>query len=150
MRNFFLLAILAMLILACENGAQHPANTQDSVTITQLERGVEVLYFHGKKRCSACNAIEALSKEVIAQQFATEVQNGTVVFHSIDFSDPVHKELVNKYTVAFSSLLLVRHKDGKEVVVNLSKLGFTKANIFPDDFKQEFAEKLTKAVAKSL
>ena len=49
---------------------------------------VEVLYFHGKQRCATCMAIEKNAKEVVEVQFANELKNGTLVFRTIDISDP--------------------------------------------------------------
>ena len=48
-----------------------------------------MIYFHGKQRCLTCKAIEKIAKEVVNNQFANELENGTVVFNIVDISTPV-------------------------------------------------------------
>ena len=41
---------------------------------------VEVLYFHGKQRCTTCKAIEKYTKEVVNADLAELVKNGKLRF----------------------------------------------------------------------
>lgn len=149
MKRIFLLAVLATLMFSCGTSTQkETSNETIGVTsVQQLNNGVEVLYFHGKKRCVTCQAIESLSKEVTEQHFAEALANQTLVFHSIDFSKKANEDIVEKYKIAFSSLILVQHKDGKEEIVDLTQLGFTKAKNSPKEFQLKVTEKIEQLLA---
>lgn len=103
---------------------------------------VEVLYFHGKKRCATCMAIEKNTKEVVEEQFADELGNGTVVFRIIDISDPENEEIAEKYEVTWSSLFVSRWKDGKETYENLTEYAFANARTSPETFKSGLTGKI--------
>lgn len=103
---------------------------------------VEVLYFHGKKRCATCMAIEKNTKDVVEEQFADELGNGTVVFRIIDISDPENEEIAEKYEVTWSSLFVSRWKDGKETYENLTEYAFANARTSPETFKSGLTEKI--------
>jgi len=47
---------------------------------------VEVLYFHGKQRCTTCKAIEKYTKEVVNADLAELVKNGKLRFKEVDIS----------------------------------------------------------------
>ena len=91
--KLLLLATVTLLFVACGQ----KATTEKTAEHETLENGVEVLYFHGKQRCVTCNAIERLTREVIEENFAEELKNGTIVFHVIDISQPENEAIADKY-----------------------------------------------------
>ena len=103
---------------------------------------MEVLYFHGKKRCATCMAIEKNTKDVIETQFADELENGTVIFRIIDISEPENEKIADKYEVTWSSLFVSQWKDGKETYENLTEYAFANARTSPDIFKSGLTEKI--------
>lgn len=94
---------------------------------------VEVLYFHGAKRCITCNAIEKLSKEVVEKDFAEQVKSGKIVFKIVDITKKENAKLAEKYEVTWSSLILVKGK----IANNLTTMGFKLAKNKPEEFKAE-------------
>ena len=49
--------------------------------------GVVVYYFHGNKRCSTCRRLEAYSEEAITGGFASELENGDLVWLVVNTDD---------------------------------------------------------------
>lgn len=90
MNRLILALIICCGLTACDNNGTKKSASTDVEQAQQLEQKdhVEVLYFHGKQRCATCMAIEKNAKEVVEVQFANELKNGTLVFRTIDISDP--------------------------------------------------------------
>lgn len=143
--NKLILALAVCLGLAAcgNNGAKKNVATNVEQTQPQEQKDrVEVLYFHGKQRCATCMAIEKNAREAIQAQFADELKNGTVVFRTIDISEPENEAVADKYEVTWSSLFVSRWKDGKETYENLTEYAFANARTAPDTFKSGVIEKV--------
>ncbi len=80
-----------------------------------------MIYFHGKQRCLTCKAIEKIAKEVVNNQFANELENGTVVFNTVDISTPEGEQIADRYEVTWSSLFINNWKDGEETRNNMTE-----------------------------
>jgi len=136
--KLLLLATVTLLFVACGQ----KATTEKTAEHETLENGVEVLYFHGKQRCVTCNAIERLTREVIEENFAKEVKNGTIVFDVIDISQPENEAIADKYEVAFSSLFVTKWINGVSIKTNMTDFAFSYAKNQPEAFKKGLKEKL--------
>ena len=63
-----------------------------------------------------------------------------VVYKVIDFSKPENKKLAEKYQIAWTSLLLIKHgADGKETVKNLSEYAIENARTNTEAFRKTLA-----------
>ncbi|MDC7174352.1 nitrophenyl compound nitroreductase subunit ArsF family protein, partial [Phocaeicola dorei] len=51
-------------------------------------------------------AIEKNAKEAVEAEFADELKNGTLVFRTIDISEPKNEAIAEKYEVTWSSLFI--------------------------------------------
>lgn len=105
---------------------------------------VEVLCFHGAKRCVTCMAIETGVKEVLETDFAGQIGAGEVRFRIIDVAKPENGALADKYEVAWSALLLNKWRDGKETVTDLTRFAFANARTNPERFKAELCAEIRK------
>ena len=103
---------------------------------------VEVIYFYGKKRCTTCNAIEKLSQEVVNDQFAKQVADGTVVYKAVDITTKEGEALADHFEVAWSSLFINKIEGRKESVNNMTKFAFANALNNPEEFKNGLTEKI--------
>lgn len=128
MRRLLFLCSVALFLVAC--GGASNSNKQISEGAVQADV-TEVLYFHGKKRCITCNAIERLTKEVI-----DSLADEKVVMKIVDISEPEGETIADKYEVTWSSLILDR--GGK--VENLTDMGFGYAKNQPEAFKAKLVE----------
>lgn len=136
--KLFLLAATTLLLVACGS----KTTTAQTTDVKAIENGVEVLYFHGKQRCVTCNAIERLTREVIEENFAEELKNGTIVFHVIDISQPENEAIADNYEVAFSSLFVTKWINGVSIKTNMTDFAFSYAKNQPEAFKKGLKEKL--------
>ena len=132
MNRLILALIICCGLTACDNNGTKKSASTDVEQAQQLEQKdhVEVLYFHGKQRCATCMAIEKNAKEVVEVQFANELKNGTLVFRTIDISDPKNETIAEKYEVTWSSY------------ENLTEYAFANARTAPDTFKNGITEKV--------
>lgn len=137
-----LLMIFALIIgLVSCGSAENTANAKSP----EKDR-VEVIYFHGKQRCTTCMAIEKNTREVINNLFANELKNGTVVFKIADISTPEGEKIADKYEVTWSSLFVNKWKDSKETRSNLTEFAFDNARKNPDAFKKTLADKIRQSL----
>ncbi|MFA6858210.1 MAG: nitrophenyl compound nitroreductase subunit ArsF family protein [Bacteroidales bacterium] len=137
-KYLFIVAVLIITALtSCGNGTSQSKTSQIKAI---QDNHTEVLYFHGKQRCITCKAIETLTKEVLKADFATELESGEIVFKAIDISLKENEAIVNKYEVAFSSLIL----DNNGILVNLTDMGFSYAKGQPEEFKTQLKKELFK------
>lgn len=90
MNRLILALIISCGLTACSNnGTKKSASIDVEQTQPQEQKDrVEVLYFHSKQRCATCMAIEKNAKEAVEAEFADELKNGTLVFRTIDISEP--------------------------------------------------------------
>lgn len=124
MRNRWLWASLCLLFLPGTTKAQG------------VRDGVEVLYFHGKRRCATCLALERLSREVVTQDYAEACRAGRVRYRVVDVTTADGVKTARAYRVTGSALYVNRWRDGKEMRRNLTREGFATARRNPEGFKQ--------------
>lgn len=121
------LLFMSIVLSAC-------AQTDSPKTVPTAEsNGIEVLYFHGKQRCATCIAIEKQTKQAVE-----ELGDNRLTMRTIDISKKENESIVEKYEVAWSSLIVV--KDGN--VLNLTELGFSLARNNPDGFRKKFKSEI--------
>lgn len=128
-RILLLLLTVALSLVSCGGSTTKKAQTK----IKQTDC-VEILYFHGKKRCITCNAIERLTKEVV-----DSLGSDKIIMRVIDISQKENQTTADKYKVTWSSLILDRN--GK--VENLTEMGFGYAKNRPAEFKKKLTESIT-------
>lgn len=130
-----LISVIALLTLA---GPLHSlAQTAD-----QPGPSLKVLYFHGNNRCTTCNNMEKFTRELLDEDYSDELKNGKVTFEVFNFDEEKNAELVNRYEVESSTLLIVKVRSGKEKVIDLTEIGFSYAKLEPEKFKEEVARKI--------
>lgn len=128
--------IMLAMVLVC-NGAYATENAKETL--------VEVIVFHGVKQCQTCEAIKKNTKEVVESQFKNPGKDKKVVYKVVDFSKPENKKLAEKYEIAWTSVVLVKHApDGKEVVNNISKFAIENARTNTEVYRKQLADDITK------
>ena len=140
MKKELLMIALCIGMVACGNGnAKNESKAEKQVK----KDVVEVLYFHSKQRCATCIAIEKNTKELVESAFAEKLNNGELVFKSVNITE--EETLADKYEVSWSSLIIVDYdKNGKEETANLTEFAFGNARTNPDNFKKGVAEQINK------
>ncbi len=118
--------IISIFIL---NVGSVTAQTPVTETVTKLD----VYYFHSTYRCVTCRALEAETKETLNIFFQSELHKGIIRLHILNIDDDANTEIVKKYKVWGSSLLLVKPESQEEI--NLTNLGFAYAHNNPEKFR---------------
>ncbi|MBW1770899.1 MAG: hypothetical protein JRJ17_07025 [Deltaproteobacteria bacterium] len=77
-------------------------------------REIIVYYFHGTYRCLSCLQIEAWSFDAIQEKFAQELEQGTIIWKTINIDKPENRHLVEAYQVSTQALIIVEMTGKKE------------------------------------
>ena len=121
------LLFMSIVLSAC-------AQTDSPKTVPTAESdGIEVLYFHGKQRCATCIAIERQTKQAVE-----ELSDNRLTMRTIDISKKENESIVEKYEVAWSTLIVVKGDN----VLNLTELGFSLARNNPDGFRERLKSEI--------
>ena len=123
---------IALLFMSIVLSACAQTDSPKNVPTAESD-GIEVLYFHGKQRCATCIAIERQTKQAVE-----ELSDNRLTMRTIDISKKENESIVEKYEVAWSSLIVV--KDGN--VLNLTELGFSLARNNPDGFRERLKSEI--------
>jgi len=106
---------------------------------------VEILYFHGSKRCSNCRAVERLTKEIVESKFSEQIKSGDIVFKVIDISTNEGEKIAEKYEVAWASLYINKKNGDKIKLNNLTEFAFRNVGN-PDIFRSEIEKKIAESL----
>lgn len=107
---------------------------------TAVKPKVEVYYFHATMRCPTCLAVEEQTHKTLEESFAIEMKDGTLQLVVLNLEEKENKDLVKKFGVGWSSLVLYVPENQKEV--NLTEYAFANARSHPDDFRKELQKKI--------
>ena len=121
------LLFMSIVLSACSQ------NERPQSVSTAESDGIEVLYFHGKQRCATCIAIEKQTKQAVE-----ELSDNRLTMRTIDISKKENESIVEKYEVAWSSLIVVKGDN----VLNLTDLGFSLARNNPDGFRERLKSEI--------
>jgi thiol-disulfide isomerase/thioredoxin len=92
-----------------------------------------VYYFHSTDRCVTCNAVENNARALLEESYKTKIDNGTIKFASYNIDEEENKALVEKYQVAFSTLLIIK-ADGTKTDFTNTAFQYAKNN--PKKYKE--------------
>jgi len=67
---------------------------------------VEVYHFHPTNGCITCTTIGNYAEELIKKSYPSELENKKIVFDHINYQDPKNADLVKKFGVTGSSLMI--------------------------------------------
>lgn len=67
---------------------------------------VEVYHFHPTNGCITCTTIGNYAEELIHKSYPAELESKKVVFDHINYQDPKNIDLVRKFEVSGSSLMI--------------------------------------------
>jgi len=130
-----LFAFTAMMMAGCGH-----RNTQSAEI--DNNGNVKVLLFHAVQRCATCKAIDSIVAEVISNEYADAVSDSSLVVIDIDISDRANLEIVDKYQILSTSLVI----DAQGEVTDLTKEAFYYARTKPEELVRILKDKLDKAL----
>ena len=87
------------------------------------ENCLVVYYFHGDKRCATCMKLEGYAKEALDQYFASQLEDGQIIFKPINTDTPANAHYIKDYQLVAKSVVLSKQENGSELSwVNLDKI----------------------------
>jgi hypothetical protein len=105
---------------AADDAAAKPAATAQTETSAQAKTPtnvpadrVVVMYFHRTQRCPTCLKMGSYAEEAIKTGFATELKEGKVEFHFIDFQDKKNEALTKGYDISGPTLIVAKVVDNQ-------------------------------------
>jgi hypothetical protein len=101
-----------------QKGLQINSNEKMSSSANEIKSQsskVIAYYFHGTYRCITCRTIEKYSKEAIENYFSDELNNGKLIFKSINVEEPENRHFIQNYQLFTRSLVLSLVKKDKEI-----------------------------------
>lgn len=98
-------AIALMLCLICGAFISGTVAAETNTTSSGVTQ-VEVYHFHPNQGCKTCTAIGDYSEELVNTSYPTELESKKLVFDHINFQDPKNVDLVRKFEVTGSSLMI--------------------------------------------
>lgn len=69
---------------------------------------VVVMYFHRTQRCPTCLKMGTYAEEAVKSGFATQMKDGKVEFHLIDFQNAKNAVLTKGYKVSGPTLIVAK------------------------------------------
>ncbi len=72
-----------------------------------------VYYLHATWRCTDCNAVEAMTDELIRTEFAEPLASGRLVWRKVDYLQD--EALADRYNVGGNIVVVARFRGGREV-----------------------------------
>jgi len=91
-------------------------------------------------RCPTCLAVEEQTRKVLDENFAENLKAGTIQLKVLNLEEKENKDMVEKFEVGWSSLILYVPESSK--TVNLTEYAFANARTHPDEFRLELQAKI--------
>ncbi len=140
MSKFFILLITLPLLFSGIACGQASDSEQPQAETAEISEKVEVYYFHFTRRCASCVNVQKATERVLVENFKEDIDNGTIVYHEINLSEPESRELAKTLEVNSQGLIVV---NGKEKL-DLTMQGFMYASRDYDRFRKELEEAIFK------
>lgn len=103
--------------------------TQSSEPLTENATSrVEVIDFHTDHRCNTCVTIEKLTKEVLSQSFAQQMDEGLITFQLVNVDKEENFPMAQKFGAFGTTLMLNVINNGQEKQVDITDFAFMSAN----------------------
>lgn len=97
------IAICLLGIVGCSNSRSSDEGKQSSMQTANSSEKIQILYFHGDRRCPTCLGIADVSKKLYEQNYK---ENSLVSYSDINVDRDENKALAKKYQVSGSSLII--------------------------------------------
>lgn len=137
MKYAFLL--LAAILIFNQSWSQTPAEPNKNTKLL-------VYYFHITNRCPTCTKIEATTKKILEEQYAKQLENGTIIFKSFNVDLPENADMVKKYQAYGATLAFTYIVTGKEAGnEDLTGMAFQKIGN-EEMFTKELKAKIDEAI----
>lgn len=87
---------------------------------------VKIYAAHMTFRCAECTQIEWLTRELLQEEFAQELEDGSLVFQTVDYMR--NTDFARRYNISSSTVVVVQMEGGEEVGFQRLDEVWTKVN----------------------
>jgi len=108
-----LLVVAASLAVPLIRGTTRPMVGALADLAPDRENAIVVCYLHSHFRCPACTTLEAVSRDVVEQQFAAQAVAGTLVWRAVDYQTPGNDHYLADFQLPTGGVVLVEFRGGK-------------------------------------
>ena len=125
MKKVFLtlaVAIIALSTGSCVNSKTNEGEKKTPELATTTEKTIQILYFHGDRRCPTCIKVGEVSLNLYNTKYGS---NSTVVYKEVNIDKEENKAIAEKYQIAGSSLLIDVNGEVKKITVDAFKYAKT-------------------------
>lgn len=88
-------------------------DTQWTLAADAPKDRVVVMYFHRTQRCPTCLKMGSYTEEAVKEGFASEIKQGKVAFHYIDFQNEKNAAFTKAYQITGPTLIVANVTGGK-------------------------------------
>ncbi|OQA55617.1 MAG: hypothetical protein BWY45_02124 [Euryarchaeota archaeon ADurb.Bin294] len=106
LRVLSLRSIAVTLIICVICGAFISCATAETNVTPSGVTQVEVYHFHPNQGCRTCTTIGEYAEELVKKSYPAELESKNMVFDHINFQDQKNADLVRKFEVTGSSLMI--------------------------------------------
>lgn len=115
------IAVALVFIVIKNTGTSSPAETTASgpgaapAAVSTPEHQFIATYFHTDVRCPSCIKIEKLSRASIQANFASQLNDGELVYRMVNIDKPENKHYIKDYGLYTKHLIIAEQRNGKDV-----------------------------------
>lgn len=117
------LLIIALAIVSVSFGnCRNPSPKVEKQIATEVVAGVpliQILYFHGERRCPTCIKVGEISLNLFKAKYAN---NASIAYKEINTDNEENKAIAEKYQILSSSLIIDVNGTVKNITVDAFKL----------------------------
>jgi hypothetical protein len=100
------MALSLLLCIVCFGLLISGATAEEANTTPSGVQQVEVYHFHPTNGCYTCTTIGNYAEELIKKSYPAELESRKIVFDHINYQEPKNADLVKKFEVTGSSLMI--------------------------------------------
>ena len=112
------LVTFALVSFGFALGKHSVSNVNNSQASNGNGKYIAVYYMHSSFRCTTCNTIEKMTKELLDSSYSKELANGSMKWQEVDFQKD--ESLAKKFEVAASCVVVAQFNNG--TIVDFKRL----------------------------
>lgn len=119
MNSKSILTIVLLVFVAASagyliHGGSKTPNADAEIVAPETEvADFTVYYFHNTKRCPTCNKIEARAHQAVFDNFAAELESGSLDWQMHNMEEPEYEHVAEEYQLIAQSVVLVDNRPGQ-------------------------------------
>lgn len=122
MKKVFLIIAIAIVTLStgsCGNNKTNGGEKNSSELSQATAKTIQILYFHGDRRCPTCIKVGEISLNLFNSKYA---KNSSITYKEVNTDKEENKAIAEKYQILSSSLIIDVNGVVKNITVDAFKL----------------------------